>query len=246
MGLRKVDVNFDSLNFMKYQKITGKDSLYRVLDGVEKVEKLNYPDIRLNVFLFQGINEDELIDFARMTKDRKLHIRFLEYHPQFPETDPYSDRLKLSVLDAKRLINDYQQLVQVHDLDAEVAVPTFKFLDGAGKISFLSKIEIEAEKMIPRVVFSAEGVLFNELVQNRPQAILADLRRDAKEDRLHRTIEKVLMLHSLPVKPKKKEAALRTSETKTQKRKKTKSIGRSAPRTTGRRSSSRRAVSARH
>ena len=203
MGLRKVDVTFDSLNFMKYQKITGKDSLYRVLDGIDKVEKLNYSDIRLNIKILKGINSTEAIDFARMTKDRPLHIRFLEYRPRTQNGDPFLHKLGLSVLEAKKAIDNFQSLIRVHDLENEVQVPTFKFADAAGKISFLSQVEIDAEAAVPRVLFNVEGIFSNEQVPNRPHAILADLRRDAKEDRLHRTIEKVMMMKADPKKASK-------------------------------------------
>lgn len=209
MGLRKVDVNFDSLNFMKYQRITGKDSLYRVLDGVEKVEKLNYSSIRLNIFLLNSINQDEVVEFARMTKDRKLHIRFIEYHPVENNSDPYAEKLGLSVIGVKRAIDNYQSLLRVHDLSEDIPMPTFQFAGSLGKISFLSKMEIDAENAIPRVLFNAEGVFSNEMASDRPQAILMDLRRDAKETRLHRTIEKVLTAHAVKKEPKKPKKAVR-------------------------------------
>jgi cyclic pyranopterin phosphate synthase len=208
MGLRKVDVSFDSLRYERYQAITRRDDLFRVLDGIEKVEKLNYTEIRLNVRLLNGINEDELVEFARLTKVRRVNVRFLEYHPLHAEReDPYASRLGLSVLTAKRRIDDYQRLVQVHDLSVDPPVPTFQFADGVGRISFLSHAEVAREASVPVAVFNAEGVLFHEQVPTRPQAILADLRRDAKEARLHKTIERVLMLRPAAEKPKAPRAA---------------------------------------
>jgi hypothetical protein len=59
---------------------------------------------------------------------------------------------------------------------------------------------MDAEASVPCVLFNVEGVFSNEQVPNRPQPILADLRRDAKEDRLHRVIEKVMMLTPEPKK----------------------------------------------
>ncbi len=201
MGLRKVDINLDTLSFVKYQKITGKDSLYRVLDGIEKVEKLNYSEIRVNVLLLKGINESEVVDFARLTKDRKIHIRFIEYHPRVVNVDPYAERLGLSVLSVKRAIDNFQMLVRAHDFsDEEVPISTYRFADGVGKLSFLSEMEVRQTAATPCCAFSAEGVIFNELVPGRVVPILQDLRRDAKEDRLHRAIEKVMMLHHMEAK----------------------------------------------
>lgn len=210
MGLRKVDVNFDSLNFMKYQRITGRDNLYRVLDGIEKIEKLNYPEIRLNILLLNGINEAELIDFARMTKDRKIHLRFLEYRPPFPNADPYADRLGMSVVQAKRSIDNFQKLTPIHDLESEIQIPTFQFQAAAGKISFLSEMEIDTELAVPRILFNADGVLSNEQTPQKTQPILENLRRDAKEDRLHRMIERIMAVDGSAAK---KKAGLRIQPT---------------------------------
>jgi GTP 3',8-cyclase len=199
MGLKKVDVNVDTLSYKKYQTLTKRDDLFRVKDGVEKLEKLNYSEIRVNVFLLKGINDEEVVDFARETKTRKIHVRFLEYESRSTGNGDAEEaaRLHFPVLAAKRIIDNYQRLVQIPDLASDFPVATFRFVDGVGKISFLSLMEVEREAHIPTVAFSANGVFFNEAAPNRGHAILADLRRDAKEGRLHRTIEKVLGLHTL-------------------------------------------------
>ncbi len=195
-GLRKVDINVDTLNYEKFHRvITKRDDLFRVLDGIDKVEKLNFPDVRINILLMNGLNHDELVDFARLTKNRKLHLRMMEYHPETTNGDPLAERRKLSVLDAKRSIDNFQKLHQIHDLEAEFPHPTFKFADGIGKISFLSEIEIAAEAAVPSVLFNADGVFSNELVPGKTAAVLEELRRDAKQDQLRRTIEKILHAH---------------------------------------------------
>ena len=202
MGLRKVDINFDSLNFRKYHTITRRDDLFRVLDGLDKIEKLNFPEIRLNIFLFKGINSDELVDFARLTKERRVHLRLMEYRPGlFSCDDPHRDRLFLSVVAAKHAIDNYERMDRIHDLTQALDVPTYQFHGAPGRISFLGETEIRAEMQSPRVVFTADGMLLNERVPSRSQLILDDLRRDAKETRLHRTIEKIMTLHAQADKP---------------------------------------------
>ncbi|HLG20469.1 MAG TPA: radical SAM protein [Bdellovibrionota bacterium] len=209
MGLRKIDVNFDSLDFRKYQRITGEDHLYRVLDGVDKVEKLHYTDIRLNILLLSGINDGEVINFSRMTKDHKVHLRFIEYHPKVASGDPYADRPTLSVLGVKRMIDNFQQLRQVEfSADDDGSAPAWQFVDGLGKISFVSRMELDKEEAEPRILFNADGTLSNEINPQRSQPILEELRRDAKEDRLHRMIEKIMRSPSVSRKPERAPAVL--------------------------------------
>lgn len=199
LGLKKVDINFDTLNFLKFQKITGSDSLYRVLDGVEKVERLHFSEIRLNVFLLPGVNEDEIINFARLTKDRPLHIRFIEYASANGKATAVNKPAPLfTVKDAKRMIQNYQAILPVLNRDPadelEFRSLEHKFAGSVGKMSFLTQADHHAERSIPRVLFNAQGVLMNEALPNKSLPILEDIRRDAKDINLHRAIEKVMLL----------------------------------------------------
>jgi cyclic pyranopterin phosphate synthase len=192
MGLKKIDlIHLDTFNFMKYQRITGKDCLYRVLDGVEKIEKLKYHEIGLTVQLLNEINNDEIVEMARITRTRKLNIRFVEYMPRFKNYDPYSERSILTVLEAQKMIENYQSLERVYDLDQDSDVPTYKFLQGQGKISFVSRADQEREDQIPYIQINPEGMLYHSFAPNRPLPILEQLRKDSKDPRLKKAIEKL-------------------------------------------------------
>jgi cyclic pyranopterin phosphate synthase len=201
MGLKKVDINCDTINYEKYHSITKKDDLFRVLDGIDKVEKLHFPQIRFNVILMRGINDDEIIDIARITKDQKIHIRFVEYTP-INGDDPYYERVKLGVLEAKRRISNYQRLTQIHDFESDEPEVCFKFNQAVGKVSFVSQIQVRKERSAPTIVFNADGALYNEIAPNRPYPILADLRKDAKDVKLHKLIEKVIRFDGTETKAK--------------------------------------------
>lgn len=192
MGLKKIDlIHLDTMNFMKYQRITGKDCLYRVLDGVEKIEKLKYHEICLNIHLLNEINNDEIVEIARITRTRKLNIRFIEYMPRVKNYDPYSERPILTVLEAQKMIENYQSLERVYDLDQDSDVPTYKFIQGQGKISFISRADQEREEQTPYIQVNPEGVLFHSFAPNRPLPILEHLRKDSKDPKLKKSIEKL-------------------------------------------------------
>lgn len=224
-GLRKVDINFDSLNFLKYQRITNSDSLYRVLDGIEKVEKLNFTDIRLNVLLLDGINNDEIVHFARFTKDRRVHVRFIEYTPVTSEQDPYQEREnQLGIVQAKRLIENYQVLEAYPNYNDDL-IPTFAFRKAEGKISFISQRRIQEIRNYPRVVLKANGDVINEVFPKKQINILDIIRKDPKNPKLRKAIEKVLIIKEAPVgemaaagKKKKTSAKKTVKKTPTKKR----------------------------
>ncbi|MEZ4705145.1 MAG: radical SAM protein [Bdellovibrionota bacterium] len=202
MGLKKVDVNFDTLHFMKYQRITGHDSLYRVLDGVEKVEKLKYSDIRLNVTLLKEINEDEIVEIARLTRDRRIHIRFVEYDPQNQELDPYRDRNILTVLEAKKMIDNYQILERVHDLSEDQPTLKFKFPNALGVMSFLSKVDLQKERDTPFIQLNSNGDVFNSCDPSKTFSIMEAIRKDAKDPKFRKAIEKIYLANAVEKKVK--------------------------------------------
>lgn len=192
MGLKRIDlVHLDTFNFMKYQRITGKDCLYRVLDGIEKIEKLKYHEICLNIQLLNEINNDEIVEMARITRTRKLHIRFIEYMPRLKNYDPYSERSILTVLEAQNMIENYQSLERVYDLDSDSDVPMYKFQHGHGRISFVSRADQEREDMTPYLQINPEGMLYHSFAPNKPMPILEHLRKDSKDPKLKKSIEKM-------------------------------------------------------
>ena len=80
-GLNRVNVSLDTLKGDKFKHITGQDKLREVLSGIEAAKKANLNPVKINVVVLRGINDDETIDFARMSTREGWHIRFIEYMP---------------------------------------------------------------------------------------------------------------------------------------------------------------------
>lgn len=76
----KINISIDTLNPKKFCQITGVDAFHKVWEIIKYIIKRNYP-IKLNIVLMKGINDDELIDFVRLTKDYDIHVRFIEFMP---------------------------------------------------------------------------------------------------------------------------------------------------------------------
>jgi|GEM_PF-4944743 len=196
MGLKKVDIyQMDTLNFSKYQKLNGKDALYRVIDGMEKVEKLKYAEIRLNILLLAGINQEEIVEMARMIRRHKVHIRFMEFCPLTDDRNPYADRDILNVADAKRMIDNYEKLEMVYEIEGAEPTPVFKFNDSLGTLSFMSSTTIEKKRREPYIELDAFGHLRSSLNPKKVLDILPKIRKDPKDTKFRKSIEKFLLLN---------------------------------------------------
>ena len=80
-GVESLNVSLDSLRPERFASITGGGDLGRVLVGIQRAHACGFPHIKLNVVVMRGINEDEVHDFAALTLDRPIRVRFIEYMP---------------------------------------------------------------------------------------------------------------------------------------------------------------------
>jgi len=80
-GLSRVNVSLDTLKADKFQYITHLGKLKDVLEGIEAAKEAGFQPVKINTVVMRGINDDEILDFAKMTYEEGWHIRFIELMP---------------------------------------------------------------------------------------------------------------------------------------------------------------------
>jgi cyclic pyranopterin phosphate synthase len=80
-GLDRVTVSVDSLRPDRFHRITRTGDLATVLRGIDYAESAGFESLKINCVTMRGTNDDELVDFAKLTLDRRLTVRFIEYMP---------------------------------------------------------------------------------------------------------------------------------------------------------------------
>jgi len=80
-GLKRVNVSLDTLKKDRFKYITGRDKLMEVLTGIEAAHSAGLHPVKINMVVLRDINEDETVDFARMTINEGWHVRFIEFMP---------------------------------------------------------------------------------------------------------------------------------------------------------------------
>jgi cyclic pyranopterin phosphate synthase len=78
-GLSRVNVSLDSLDPETYRRITGKDCLGDVLEGIDAALRSGLTPVKLNMVVLSGINENEVPDFLGFVKgNRDLVLQLIE------------------------------------------------------------------------------------------------------------------------------------------------------------------------
>lgn len=78
--VKNINLSIDSLQAHTFNKITRRNVFDTVWNTLEKLEKSRL-NLKLNVVVQSGINTDEIVDFAALTKEKNIAVRFIEEMP---------------------------------------------------------------------------------------------------------------------------------------------------------------------
>ena len=157
-GLRRLNISLDTLRPERYARITGSDRLAQVWQGIHTVEAAGFAPIKINCVVLRGINDDELLDFAKLSIDNPWHIRFLEFMP-IGRSSQWREEYYLPVAQMQERLRQFSPL---EELPAEVnAGPAqrFRFPEAKGELGFISPMSQHFCQDCNRLRLTADGRL---------------------------------------------------------------------------------------
>jgi len=80
-GLRRVNLSLDTLRPDRFEAIARRPGLDLVLRGLDAAIRAGLAPVKLNCVVMRGQNDGELVEFAMLTKDRPVFVRFIEVMP---------------------------------------------------------------------------------------------------------------------------------------------------------------------
>ncbi len=137
-GLDSVNISLDSLALATFREITGSDGLDKVLDAITKALAAGFAGVKLNVVLMKGINDGEAADFARLSVDRPLEVRFIEFFPANERSDRLKDALFTTAETVKKIEQALGPLTQVPAAAGGGPARVYSLAGARGKIGFIS------------------------------------------------------------------------------------------------------------
>lgn len=113
VGVQRLNISLDSLQPGTFARITRRGRLSTVLAGIEAAGCARLP-MKINTVVMRGVNDNEILDFVRMTVDQKLSVRFIEYMPVIKEQGWQS-----LVLTGEEILAKIGQVYKFEPLEAE-------------------------------------------------------------------------------------------------------------------------------
>ncbi len=178
-GICRINVSMDTLKPEKFNEITRRPLFERVWEGIEEAESVGMAPIKLNVVAMKGFNDDEILDFARLTYRKPYHVRFIEMMP----IGAADARMK-GFLSSQEILERISSLGPLHRLESEMmAGPAEMYaLEGAkGKIGVIGALSHHFCATCNRLRLTADGQLRGCLFSDKETDLKTPL-REGKDD----------------------------------------------------------------
>ncbi|QUH26846.1 GTP 3',8-cyclase MoaA [Serpentinicella alkaliphila] len=175
-GLNRVNISLDTLNPVKYKKITRGGNFEEVINGIGAAKEAGLLPIKINVVVINHFNTDEIMDFIRLA-DEHVEVRFIELMP-VGEVATWN---KQKFISNQVLIDRYMDLFESQDSVYNGPAEYFIKKDNQGKVGFISSISDHFCNSCNRIRLTADGKLKLCLHSNREIDIKEALKLDANK-----------------------------------------------------------------
>ncbi len=195
-GLKRVNVSLDSLKPERYAAITRHGELDKVLKGIEKAKECTLEPVKVNVVVMEGVNDDEVTDFARLTMSEGWHVRFIELMPFGGDNPPLAHSIGKApsppkFVPVERVMDRLQSLGRLEpSLPPRGNGPAryYRFPSARGTIGFITPISDHFCFNCNRLRLTADGKLRPCLLNDMEVDVHQHLRRGAATEELKETI----------------------------------------------------------
>ncbi|MGQ9629168.1 MAG: GTP 3',8-cyclase MoaA [bacterium] len=190
-GLMRINLSLDTLRPERFRKITRRGELRDVLDSIEAVFAVGYDRLKINVVLMRGENDDEVADFARMTMDRPIHVRFIEFMPEGDHCPPQGD-LYISASEIMPRIRSLGPLRELGRESPSDPATLYKLEGSVGTIGFISPMSSPFCGTCNRLRLTADGRLLPCLMADSAVDVKAILRSGGSDEDIQDALRRAI------------------------------------------------------
>jgi cyclic pyranopterin phosphate synthase len=174
-GIKRINISIDSLREDTYKKITMYDYLKRVMAGLKKAHEIGFDPIKINVVIVKGVNDGEIVDFARLTEEYPFSVRFIEYMP-IGNNKNWDEKLFISSDEIIKTISSYSGLHPLKKVDKSSPAANYKLKGAKGTIGVISPLSRHFCSLCNRLRLTADGKLRSCLFSENELDIKSALR----------------------------------------------------------------------
>jgi cyclic pyranopterin phosphate synthase len=172
-NLRSLNISLDTLQPEKFLLITRRNLFGRIIETINLLLDKNF-NVKVNMVVMKGLNDNEIIDFVEWTKDTPVHVRFIEFMPfdanRWTSNKVFTWKEMMTVIE-----NKYQVLPldnDIHDTAKKYQVKGHK-----GTFAVISTMSAPFCSGCNRMRLTADGKMKNCLFSAKETDLLTAFRK---------------------------------------------------------------------
>ena len=158
-GLRRLNVHLDTLDRERFLRITRRDELHRVLEGIDLCLRLGFGPMKINAVAVKDLVEPDIVPLARYGRERGVEIRYIEFMPLDAQGIWRRDKVLTADEIVAALSREICPLIEVQGNDPRSPATAYRFSDGIGHVGFIASVSRPFCLNCNRIRLTSDGKL---------------------------------------------------------------------------------------
>ncbi len=191
-GLGRLNISLDGLSEQTFRRISRREGLDRVLDGIFAAKRAGFEKIRLNAVAIRGITEVEVVPLGRFARQHRMEMRFIEFMPLDAENNWQTEQV-LSGKEIREILEaEFGPLIPLARDDPSQTAVDYQFADGIGRMGFINPVTQPFCGNCNRLRITAEGKIRNCLFSIEEWDMRELLRGGSTDDQIVETVRRAV------------------------------------------------------
>jgi GTP 3',8-cyclase len=191
-GLSRITVSMDAVDPATFARITRvPDSFEKVLAGVRAAQRAGLGPVKVNCVLLRGFNDDQIVPFARFSRDEGVIVRFIEFMP-LEEDRLWTPDVVVPLTEVVAKLNSFRPLVALAANSPGETARRYTFDDGVGEIGIIAPVSQAFCGACSRIRLTSDGKIRTCLFSHFDHDLYGVLARGGSDEDLAAFIEKTV------------------------------------------------------
>jgi cyclic pyranopterin phosphate synthase len=170
--VRSLNISLDTLQAEKFQLITRRNLFERVVETINLLISKNF-NVKVNMVVMKGLNDNEIIDFVDWTKDTNVHVRFIEFMPF--DANRWTSNKVFTWKEMMEVIENRYSIERLAD-DSHDTAKKYKVIGHKGTFAIISTMSAPFCSGCNRMRLTADGKIKNCLFSKKETDLLTAFR----------------------------------------------------------------------
>jgi cyclic pyranopterin phosphate synthase len=193
-GLTRITVSMDAVDSATFARITRvPGSFEKVLAGVRAAQRAGLGPVKVNCVLLRGFNDDQIVPFARFSRDEGVIVRFIEFMP-LEEDRLWTPEVVVPLEEVVGKLNGFRPLVPLAATNPSETARRYTFDDGVGEIGIIAPVSQAFCGACSRIRLTSDGKIRTCLFSHFDHDLYGVLARGGSDEDLAEFIQKTVEL----------------------------------------------------